>query len=238
MACGSNDRPSPRRETVSVPTGAAGATNSILFGECHPNQLGWVVSLAFQTKVAGTEPAFLLHGQDAFLGTAEMEFGDQSGGILCTQGGQLFCPWPTLKLSFFDQLGSGGNEPLISAIGRPVLAGDSPGASTQCRGLSTATIANGANNSFDAPAGAIAYWVARPNDGGTVEVTVADGAGNTVENYVLSTAAVAYPLPAPAPWRDVPVWNASTAASVEVANNIGSGQVFKVHWLYDLGTLR
>lgn len=238
MPCGSNyTPPDPRRETVEVPVD--GSTVTVRFGEAHPQQLGWILSMAYETKNDDCQPAFILHGQDKFLGSAQFEVGDQNGGILCTVGGRLFCPWPTLTLEFFDQNSAGsGSAPKIQIVARAVIGSEHGGASSKCRGMATQDIASTASASFTAPLGAISYWVSRPLDGGTVEVKVDDGAGETVSNYVLSADAVGYPLPAPTPWRELPPPGGSSMPQVELTNAVGSEEKFLVHWLFDLSALR
>jgi hypothetical protein len=238
VACGCNDRPPPRRETVEVPT-APGVSTLVRLGECHPAQLGWALAFGYSTKVASTRPEFILRGQDVFLGTASDQYGDSNGGILCAQGGRLFCPWPTLELEFFDALGSSAaTKPQIQIVARPVLASDHGGASTVCRGISSASVANGNTGTFTVPLGALEYWVARPDDGGVIYVTAEDGLGSAVENFVVSTGTVAYPDVNPAAWRDVPQFDAGTASAIEVTSAMGTTQKIVVHWKYDLSALR
>ena len=238
MPCKSNQPElAPRRELVDVPTGAA-QTDDIRLGDYDPQVQGWLVSIASVTKVAAALPAVIIDGLDRWLGAAALHFGDANAGIQVNNGGRIYVPYPTVTLSFFDQNASGGASPQLSVLARPLRGYEAAGFSTRAVGTSQATIADGNNNSFNVPLGASAYWVSRPDDGGTVEVTVDDGAGNTVENYVLDANNVAYPLPAPSPWREVPLFAGDTNSTIEVDNNTGAGARFVVHWLFDLAAMR
>ena len=241
MPCESTENPAPaRRETVDVTTD--GTQTTVRFGDAYPSQTGWVISIGLESKVAGTAPEFTLTMSDQWLGSAELNVGDQNGSIMACQGGRFLCPFPTVSFDFFDGVAAGGGtQPRVQLIARPLSNNQASGASTQLRGVSQAAINASANNDFSAPLGAIAYWVARPSDGGDVDITVEDGAGSAVEVYSLSDASAAYPLQAPAPWRDVPIWNnGSTAPVINVAPGAGtgSGTIYKIHWLFDLATLR
>lgn len=242
MPCGCNDNgskvaPNIRRETVDVPTGG-GQTAEVRLGDTDPSVSGWLINFATETKVGAVLPQFVLDGRDRWIGSAVMHFGDENGGLLCNNGGRIYAPFPTVTMSFFDANGSGAASPRIQLVGRPLYGNQGAGASTLARGISQADIANTASNSFDVPLGAVSYWVARPDDGGTVEIKADAGSGDTVENYVLSNASAAYPLQAPSPWRDVPIFAGDTASAIEVENTTGGTQLFQVHWLFDLAALR
>jgi len=238
--CQAPTPPPNRRETVDIPTN--GSQVDIRIGDAHPSLTGWVISVGLANKVGGTQPSFTLTLVEEWLGSAELNVGDQNAGVQVCQGGRFLCPFPTVTLSFYDATSAGGgNKPRVQVLARPVLNNESGGASTELRGVSRAAINAEADNDFDVPLGAVAYWVARPNDGGDVDITADDGGGNTVEVYSLSDASAAYPLQAPAPWRDVPIWNnGDTAPVINIAAGAGtgSGTIYKIHWLYDLATLR
>jgi hypothetical protein len=234
-----HDKPelTPRRELVDVPTGP-GQTDDIRLGDYDPQVSGWLISIASVTKVAAALPNVIIDGLDNWLGSAALHFGDQNAGIQVNNGGRIYVPYPTVRLSFFDQNGSGGASPQLSVLGRPLRGYEAAGFSTVAVGTSQATIANAGTNAFNVPLGASSYWVSRPDNGGTVEVLCDDGVGNSVSEYVLDANDVSYPLPAPSPWRDVPLFAGDTNSTIEVTNNTGGGQLFVVHWRFDLAAMR
>ena len=213
----------------------------IRVGDTHPSLTGWILSFGLETAISSTLPSVNLDATDRFLGSASVEFGDQNAGILCTLGGRLYCPFPTVTMSFYDALASGAaTKPRIQIVARPVMNNQAGGASTQARGISPADIAAEANADFTVPKGAIAFWVPRPTDSATITILAQDGQGNAVEEYVLGTARTDYPLQSPAPWRDVPPWNngdSNPVINIAVAAGATTSS-YQVHWLFDLATLR
>ena len=223
-----------------VPTN--GDTVEVRVGDTHPNLCGWSISFGVSDKQSDP-PAFVLRARDDFLGTVQVDYGDQSAGITCTNGGRLFVPWPSMALEFFSMSPSGGaNSPSVHLVSRPVLNGQTPGGSMVARGLSAADINDGGGtNTFDVPAGVLKYWVARPEQGAAVEINASTGGGDVVEQYNYSPDDVNYPALGRSQWREVPLFDGTNPSGIEVVNNKAAGPgslLFEVHWLFDLGTVR
>jgi hypothetical protein len=212
------DFPAPRRFTVEI-----GATDSdtIRFGDTHPQLCGWVLSWATHQAINGSLPQAIFTCQDRWFQQAEIPFGDQNLAPSIAQGGRVFVPYPTVVLDFFDAGGIGGVTTEI--IGRPVLVGQDPGALTTLIAWQEVNIAAAATSTVTFPDGAFNYLVTKAGQASDVTVFLQSGPafGINWDTYTLTDAGFPSGQHTPTPWRPLPPPDASSTGQVEITNNDG-----------------
>ena len=218
-------RPDLRRYSVEW---TAGKTDSVSFGDSHPNLLGWELSYVGQHAAAGSLIVGIVEGRDAFYKSALMEYGDQDVAPMWGAGGRVYIPWPSITLEFFCMNGTAAG---VEVIGRPVLCADNPTAHTYLLGSIDTTVAAAATTDIAIPSNACEYFCTLGTEDGPLNVLVQGGAAfaDAWGWYEISALATSAGSITEGPWRPTPAKDGGNFGQIQVTTN-GAGAVQVRTW--------
>jgi hypothetical protein len=210
-------RPDLRRYSVEF---AAGKTDSVSFGDTHPNILGWELSYVAEHSGSDSILSGIVTGRDAFYKHAAAIYGDSLIAPQFAGSGRVYIPWPSISIEFYCQNGTAGD---LEIIGRPLLVGEYPSARTILIG--TEEIGIGAAQTVDEyfPVNSCEYFTTLSRDVGPVEVQVQAGNahGDFWDWYTLDNSGLANTNQDPAPWRPSPAQEKDTWGRIRLKNQDG-----------------
>ena len=208
--------PVPRRYAVDI--GATG-TQTVRFGDGHPNLCGWLLSWVVELGSNSALPECNFTCSDRWYEQRELRFGDNETSPSMSQGGRVFIPYPSIVCDFFDAGGVGDVE--VQIIGRPIALGQDPGALTTLVGFDKTTVDAEGADGVAIPDGAYRYWTTLTGQSSGVRVEVQSGAAFAVtyDQYSLTQGNVVNNQLSHSPWRNLPPCDASSNGRILVSNN-------------------
>lgn len=228
------DAPPLRRYTVDVP--AAGASPSIRWGDDDPSLYGWILSWRTEQTINGAHVNGIVSVRDNWYKGATLEYGDDNCAPMFCGGGQVFVPYGSVSIQFYDQNGVGAQ---IEILGRPVHCNQNPPTKTYLLGaIGTGALGTGATSYISVAPHSTQYWaILSRGDATPVEVQLQ--AGNSFGDrwawFMLDSNSFASGTGTDPAWLPTPCYDKTTAnGRLKITNEDGANTTsVQVYFKFD-----